>query len=193
MNMTFIPSRSRSKNSSQLKPSTFERLLWRTVFPAQNGMCYHRTISFLQLVELHRALKIDQLTLVLQADAVITGIRFHHSRFSQHIFRSWIKISQFWLIASRSPIKMYKSQCIGKQNGVCDSIFFSKNDACLPSKNFKKQASGSAQQDVNNNGKFDHQANAILAQYRIISELKGTECWQTSRIRVFGFTIFKQS
>ena len=109
MNMTFIPSRSRSKNSSQLKPSTFERLLWRTVFPAQNGMCYHQTISFLQLVELHRALKIDQVTLVLQADAVITGIRFHHSRFSQHIFRGWIKISQFWLIASRIDY-----DCFGK-------------------------------------------------------------------------------
>ena len=36
-----------------------------------------------------------------------------------------------WTKPYHSPIKKYKSQCIGKQNGVCDSIFFSKNDACL--------------------------------------------------------------
>ena len=31
-----------------------------------------------------------------------------------------------WTKTYHSPIKKYKSQCIGKQNGVCDSIFFSK-------------------------------------------------------------------
>ena len=84
-----------------------------------------------------------------------------------------------WTKTYHSQIKKYKSQCIGKQNGVCDSVFFSKNDACLPLKKIWKQASGSAQQDVNNNGKLDHQVNAILAHYRILSELKRTECWQT--------------
>ena len=58
-------------------------------------------------------------------------------------------------------------------------FFFQKTTRVYHWKKIKKQASGSAQQDVNNNGKLDHQVNAILAQYRILSELKRTECWQT--------------
>ena len=71
-------------------------------------------------------------------------------------------------------------------------FFFKKRRVFTIKKKIKKQASGSAQQDVNNNGTLDHQANAILAQYRIINELRRTECWQTFN-QSFGFTIFKQS
>ena len=42
----------------------------------------------------------------------------------------WCRESS-WTKPYPSPIKKYKSQCIGKQNGVCDSIFFSKKTTQL--------------------------------------------------------------